>query len=127
MQGGKDAGRPGRPAVCNLDTPPGGGFLLRLESTTVVCFVGVTANSVSGVLRLELPWLAASVDLLVTYDEENKRDSTSPLFQQLRPDPISRLRRHRADRAPKIPTGSSESRLEKRKCFVACELDPVSV
>jgi hypothetical protein len=35
-------------------TPPGGGFLLRLESTTVVCFVGVTGNPVSDVLRLEV-------------------------------------------------------------------------
>ena len=34
-------------------TPPGGAFLLRLESTTAVCFVGVTAIPVSEVLRLK--------------------------------------------------------------------------
>jgi len=53
--------------------------LLRLESTTVVCFVGVTAIPVSAVLRLEFQRLAASVDLLVTSDEGNKGVSARPL------------------------------------------------
>jgi hypothetical protein len=52
---------PDSAAVCKLATPRGEGFLLRLESTTVVCFVGVTAIPVSEVLRLELDWPGASV------------------------------------------------------------------
>ena len=53
---------PDRGSVCKLATPRGGVFLLRLESTTVVCFVGVTAIPVSEVLRLELDWPEASVN-----------------------------------------------------------------
>jgi hypothetical protein len=41
--------------------PPGGGFLLRLESTIVVCFEWVTANPVWTVLRLEKQRLVVEV------------------------------------------------------------------
>ena len=51
--------------VGELAAPPGGVFLLRLESTAVVCFLGVTAIPVSGVLRLESWRLVATIDRLV--------------------------------------------------------------
>ena len=47
---------------CKVVPPRGGVFLLRLESTTVVCFVRVTAIPVSAVLRLEVQWLVVSDD-----------------------------------------------------------------